>query len=1050
MLLVPILFEQKIPINNIRAHTIDNSPFEIFSLYNESNDLQIDGLINLNTSDSNSEWAPASIYTLFNMESLSESKLLLQNNNSNLFIALDCVNFQTEPLGSTWGMAIYFDKDHNGLLTSSDRAVYFKDDGVDQIVSYNEFDSILNQWTEIESGSLGVELSSSKILVSTTFDNSTFNSNDHRQFEIKIPLNLILNSLTNITGFAVEAFENFDSGDEELTWPRINAAPMNIRQNAKIWGDLSIGWENWIEDYIVEENFNIDALSSPLTSGDNPFLGRNNGSFLATFDLDGNGDLELLISSNRSIVGDDYKIAIYDFVDGSIASIWHSWLSTHNSKFFLSRGIAIGDLDSDLSDEIYLVGDDSRILRLSNWNPGTMDFDNADYVYSHTTGLMGYIAIGDASNNGNLDLVFGDQNGVVSILEYDPVGDTFDHYKYSPFTPVVAGVDASRIHAIEVSDVGSDGQDEILFLSQITDDDTLSTTQLQIFERAINKKIEDNLADNLPSESSPITEDQFGHTILVEDVDNDFTTEIIIVGKNYVKIFGLNTFNEASPSLLIDINDETYPSMGGGAAVYDVDNDAENELIIGCNNGTLLILEVTDSDPDPDKESLSSSIEWLGDFGATIGKRKSIISYDIDQDGENEIIFSDSFGQIIILGKSKPPTISINSPITGQTFSSNQISVEWSGSDDLAIHHYEIYLDEILYGKVHGTQTAFRILLTNSNHIIEVVVVDINGKNSSSTVSVKYSTEAPEVTIITPENNFLTTNSILSVEYTADFGSTYILDYYEIWVNDIRVFTGDDLQFDVSLSSDGVYNITVAAFNNGGYKGTSTVFVTKDTAGPLIDITFPLSGTATKFSSVELHWSASDSLAGISHYKIEMDGNFVSNTTSKSYTVELNSDGNYFLEVFAYDLLGNDNSDSVTLTKDSIKPNVEFTSPENGLITSNPQVILYWDSNDNIGGTGIHHNEIKVNEINRYSGTEQSTTIEFGTNGIKDIVITTYDNAGNTAQDYIQVIVDTSSPHIEILSPLTNWSEGLPDRQIYSFPIRACLPSTSPPSYPDF
>jgi len=1030
LVLIPILLNQKIPYSNIRGHSPFTTPTEIFSFYNDTLTPTIDGKINFNTSDTNSEWSPAAIYNLYNKESVTFSKLIIQNNNSKLFIGLDCIDFQTETPTTIWGFGIYLDRDHNGILSILDRAIYFKVNGGTQTVSYNQYSIVLNDWDEIESGLPGISLASSNILVNKGFSNSTFESIFHRQYEISIPLTLIVSAQTNITGFAIEAFENFNGGEEEITWPSINVDPSNIRLNAKLWGDLSIGKNVWVEPYVIEKNFNIDSLSSPLSDGDNPFLGKNNGTFLLTADIDGNGDLELIASSNRSIIGEDYKIAIYDYVDGKIDYIWRSWLSTHNSKMFLVRGIAAGDFDGDIKEELYLVGDDSRILRLSEWNSVTNEFDLAEYVFSHTSGLMGYIAVGDIIPDGNLNLVFGDQNGEVSVLSYDSDTDTYSHYnnRYSPFSPIVDGAKAFRIHAIKVGNVDSDGGEEILFLSQTTSDNTISTTQLQIYVYNVNRKVQDNFNDNLPYDSTAITEDSFGHSIIVADVDNDATKEIIIVGKEYLKIFGINTFTNPSAPLVLDINDESSPAMGGGAAVFDLDGDSDNELIVGCNNGTIIIYRITDLNSNPDIEDLTYSIEWSGDFGSSPGKRNSILFYDIDKDGDNEIIFGDNLGQIFIIGKSAPPSVSIISPTTAQSFNSLNVKINWTGTDDLAIHHYQIYVNDLLQGKVHGSQTQYIVILDGGllNNIIEIVAFDVNCKNSTSSVTVKYTANAPEVYINSPDNNFLTSASSIRIEFSIiDYYLT--VDFYEIWANDFLInniteISGSDFYADIELLFDGQYNITVLAGNNLGYKGTSSIFITRDNGIPSLEITFPLTGTATKYSTVDLHWTASDALAGISHFVVKKDGISLISTTSNSYTIPLEYDKSYVLEVIAYDKVDNFNTKAVVITKDTIRPTVEFISPQFGTIFSSSDVTLIWESRDNIGGTNIHHSEITVNQITKYTGSsETSITLNLGENGVKDIVITTYDNAGNSGIDYLSIIVDNSNPFIEIISPTQDY-----------------------------
>ena len=70
--------------------------------------------------------------------------------------------------------------------------------------------------------------------------------------------------------------------------------------------------------------------------------------------------------------------------------------------------------------------------------------------------------------------------------------------------------------------------------------------------------------------------------------------------------------------------------------------------------------------------------------------------FDIDSDGENEIILGDTMGQILVLGKGDPPSIIIDSPTPGFVSSSESIIVTWTITTDfVSVHHTEIFIDSI-------------------------------------------------------------------------------------------------------------------------------------------------------------------------------------------------------------------------------------------------------------------------------------------------------------------------------------------------------------------
>ena len=229
------------------------------------------------------------------------------------------------------------------------------------------------------------------------------------------------------------------------------------------------------------------------------------------------------------------------------------------------------------------------------------------------------------------------------------MGDTFDHDKRSPFTPT----GANRIHSIVVANMDADLQKELLFSSQITADNAASLTRLEAYIRTTAKYLS-NPEDDLPVGSTATTEDNYGHTIIAEDLNMDTAPDTVIVGKNYLRVFnGSYSFSDPTPALELVVNDNSSnPRIGGGAAVADINQDGRNELIFSANNGTIYVGCITDSG-----SSFDFHLNWSGDFGTSFGVRNSILVFDIDSDGENEIVLGDIMGQMIIMALTQPDVV---------------------------------------------------------------------------------------------------------------------------------------------------------------------------------------------------------------------------------------------------------------------------------------------------------------------------------------------------------------------------------------------------------
>ncbi|NHJ87348.1 MAG: hypothetical protein FK734_17925 [Asgard group archaeon] len=1004
------------------AHSSIAYPTEIFSLWNDTAPT-IDGIIQFDSSDISKEWSSAAVYNMYSSDESLGGKLIRQNTNNYLYAALDMIVFQVEDPSNSWGSSIFFDIDHNGILTSIDRLIRFTDNITGQFVEFLSYSTATSGWIFEEGGSLGTPLAISNILVASSYQISEFNdTNDHRQYEFRIPFSAIQCTVGDVLGVGFEATDNYGNPTAGVTWPYIGTSQDVIRTKATRWGDLHLEVES--EDnfqFVVEKNLNIRTNA----------LGYNNGTFLTTGDIDGNGDSELIVSSNRSISVDERNmIAIFDYQEGSYQRIWSSWTTSHHSTITsIMSGIATFDFDGDGSDELYAVGTSNTILRFRGWNSTLSDFNISEVIFTHTNTFTGYIAIDDATDDGLPNIVAGDQNGNIIVLDYNSGTNNFSQNSRSPATPAVLGNGATRIHAVRVGDPDDDGILELLTLFQTDADNSVSTTRLGVYY--VNPvRFVDNVEDDLPKTSTLATQDHFGHTIVIGDVYNDGDNEVVIVGQDYLKIFDGTTYTDPSPPLEFSLNDGSFqPSIIGGAAIADVDLDGKNELIFSSNNGTIYIGQASNS-----TGTWEFNLNWSGDFGSSFGMHNSILVYDIDNDGQNEIILGDQYGQILVLGKGKVPTISINSPSPGSSTTINNVLVNWDASSEfIALHHTDVYVDGVFQKRVGGSQRTTEVFLSPYWNEINLTTYSMSGVSSSTTVSVNFDVHAPQINILSPVNNYLTKLNSVTITYNnTDLDDDFL--YYNIYVNGSDVVLGTTLEsYSVPLISDGKWNITVVGVDSTALEGKSSIYVIRDTTGPNIEITSPNDGDAVKNKEVDVNWDAFDETTSIAYYRIFLDNIFQKQLLSgNSYTVNLTTDKSYLIKVYAFDLLNNSASDSITITLDTVHPTVAFDPialpqlPDTTYYTNSQSLSVSWDAIDNLYGTGIDYTKITINGLlyDTYSATNTSDTLDLGADDYKEIEITTYDLAGNEATDVFGLKLDRVAPTITINVPADNYTTG--------------------------
>jgi len=1020
ILLGMVLSSAFMGIDYTSAHSTVAYPTEIFSIWNGTNPI-IDGEIDFSYDNTSLEWDFAAIYNLYNGSNSINGKLFLQNSNSELYIGLDGLVFQDSSPATSWGVAIYFDIDHNGFLTTKDRALRFISNSSGTFVEFLGYNNVANTWTAIEWGSAGSTMPLTGILVDTDFTTSNFDTNnDHRQYEMKIPFSTISSNPGKNMGIGFELFEDFTDQTSGITWPYVESDLHKIRTNMGVLGDVTFGEENKDSfDYIIEKNLNVNPSAT----------GYNNGSFIASGDIDGNGDYELIVSSNRTVLGDDNLLSIYDFVSGEYQRIWSSWETSHQVLLtFPIQRIVAHDFNQDGEEEIFVVGNAPQIIRFSEWNTTADNFDVGEVIFTHTYELLGYLVAGDTNNDTVADLTFGDSSGYINVLEYNNGTDTFTHDEKSPSRTKINGVYPYRIHAVGVGDMDDDLQNEILIQYQTSADDTLSETQLIIFHHT--NKLVDNPEDDLPLDSSSTTADYFGHTAFVADVDNDGVNETIIVGKDYIKIFENDTFTDPSPPLEIALNDGvSLPNMAGGAIVADLNNDGLNELIFGANNGTLYIGTVTDIGT-----ALDFNLEWSRDLGSCLGYRGALVVEDFDQDGENELAIGDNFGQIFIIGKGNVPQLLITSPSNNYVSSQDNVLVKWTALDDhYAIHYVEVYVEGLLVNKVGGAQNCSVVSLAPAQNLIEIVAFDFSGRNTTKSITVKFDVKAPQVTITSPSSYFITNQDEVEITYfNTDPDDDF--DYYKIYRNGSIITESTELEtFTVPLFASGVWNITVIAVDETLLEGRESIIVIRDSQAPIITIDSPNDGDAIKVTGQEIVWSASDALSSMDYYEVFVDGFFYNTTTSKSMTVSLGMDKTYTIEVIAYDIMGNFASDDISIILDTVSPTVAFdpillpTRDDGYYYTNNPLLSLSWNATDNELGSGISQTSITINGFlyDSYPPATISDIIDLGNDSYSEIFITAYDKAGNVAEDYIGVILDRAAPSVLINNPANNITTGL-------------------------
>ena len=210
-------------------------------------------------------------------------------------------------------------------------------------------------------------------------------------------------------------------------------------------------------------------------------------------------------------------------------------------------------------------------------------------------------------------------------------------------------------------------------------------------------------------------------------------------------------------------------------------------------------------------------------------------------------------------------------------------------------------------------------------------------------------------------------------------------------------------QFPVDFDGDGQYELGV------WFTPPFMVFrITHDIESPIVEILNPLDATTVP-SSFVISWTATDNREVIFSL-VWVDTTLIANTT-EYFAVTSLSEGLYTLLVQSYDARGNIGTDTVDIVVDTTPPSISIMSPVSGFNSSSREVTLAWDAID------YDHVLILLGgwELARTSSTQKTISLPPGHH---NITCRAYDEAGNFADDWLLVTVDTTPPDVLILMPV--------------------------------
>ncbi|MGH2906436.1 MAG: fibronectin type III domain-containing protein [Solirubrobacterales bacterium] len=350
------------------------------------------------------------------------------------------------------------------------------------------------------------------------------------------------------------------------------------------------------------------------------------------------------------------------------------------------------------------------------------------------------------------------------------------------------------------------------------------------------------------------------------------------------------------------------------------------------------------------------------------------------------------------------------SGVTAASVTKTSATLSWTAStDNVGVHHYDVYKDGALHKTVTGATSAAVTLACDVTSSFTVKAVDAAGNASAASAAKSVTgatcadTTPPSIPGNAKVSSITQTSAVLSWDASTDDVELASYDLYRdgAWIdwsmNSPYTYNG--------LTCGTSYSVQVIALDRADNLGVAAPvsFTTAACAGDNSPPSAPSGLTASSVTQTgaNLSWTASSDNLGVDHYELSKDGAFVKNVSGTTTSVALSCGVTSSFTVTAKDAAGNAATSAAktiagaacSVPGDSTKP-----SAPSGLTSSNitqTGATLSWTaSTDNVG---VDHYVVYKDAVNagQTSGASYSVALTCGVQST--FTVAAFDAAGNSA-----------------------------------------------------
>ena len=256
--------------------------------------------------------------------------------------------------------------------------------------------------------------------------------------------------------------------------------------------------------------------------------------------------------------------------------------------------------------------------------------------------------------------------------------------------------------------------------------------------------------------------------------------------------------------------------------------------------------------------------------------------------------------------------------------------------------------------------------------------------------------------------------------YSDDYGVMVVMVFLNDSIAGVAYPPAGTIEIDTSKFPDGYYNLRVVALDWAGNRAERVIGINVKNYHPSARILEPENGVLVG-GWVDMRVYVYDD--NLKNWTLKVDGTTIRTGYSTGYfTVSWDSsrvsDGSHTLTLEAWDLDGNYDSDSITLTVDNTAPALTVTGPANNSIVAGDLSLGFTASEEHPDSYMVYLNGTLIEQGALSSGTHTITVATTSyADGTYNITIIANDTVGNRGGVWRIYKFDNTKPNVSITNP---------------------------------